>query len=42
MLQRGGVNVIEDPAGCTGATGKIRSVYLHDPDGNFVEVSECL
>jgi len=34
---------IEDgPVDRTGATGPIRSVYLRDPDGNLVEVSNCV
>jgi catechol 2,3-dioxygenase-like lactoylglutathione lyase family enzyme len=28
------------PVSRTGAAGPIRSLYLRDPDGNFVEVSE--
>ncbi|MFJ5990472.1 VOC family protein [Lentzea sp. NPDC092896] len=34
-----GVEIIEGPVGRTGATGPIRSVYVRDPDGNLVEVS---
>lgn len=31
--------VIEGPVPRTGATGPIRSIYLRDPDGNLIEVS---
>ena len=34
-----GVVVEEGPVTRTGATGPIRSVYLRDPDGNLIEVS---
>jgi catechol 2,3-dioxygenase-like lactoylglutathione lyase family enzyme len=34
-----GIPVLEGPVERTGATGPIRSVYLRDPDGNLVEVS---
>ena len=31
--------IIEGPVARTGATGPIRSVYLHDPDANLIEVA---
>ncbi|WP_422029833.1 VOC family protein [Roseovarius sp.] len=34
-----GVEVIEGPVRRTGATGPILSVYIRDPDGNLIEVS---
>ncbi|MBP2291510.1 VOC family protein [Azospirillum rugosum] len=37
-----GVAIEEGPVPRTGATGPIRSVYVRDPDGNLVEVSNCV
>ncbi len=34
-----GVGIVEGPVDRTGAEGRIYSVYLRDPDGNLVEVS---
>jgi catechol 2,3-dioxygenase-like lactoylglutathione lyase family enzyme len=34
------VSIIEGPVMKTGARGSIRSVYVRDPDGNLVEISE--
>jgi catechol 2,3-dioxygenase-like lactoylglutathione lyase family enzyme len=38
-LQACNVSIIEGPVSKTGATGSILSVYLRDPDGNLIEVS---
>lgn len=38
-LARCDVPVIEGPATRTGATGLLLSVYVRDPDGNLVEIS---
>ena len=37
-----GVPVIEGPVRRTGAAGPIVSVYLRDPDGNLLEISNSL
>ena len=34
--------IIEGPVMLTGATSKINSVYLRDPDKNLIEISEIL
>jgi catechol 2,3-dioxygenase-like lactoylglutathione lyase family enzyme len=34
-----GVAVLEGPVARTGALGPIRSLYLRDPDGNLIEIS---
>ena len=41
-LQGQGVAIEDGPVPRTGATGPIRSVYFRDPDGNLVEVSNCV
>jgi catechol 2,3-dioxygenase-like lactoylglutathione lyase family enzyme len=39
-LEGAGVAIELGPVDRTGATGPIRSLYLRDPDGNLVELSE--
>ena len=39
-LKAQGVPIVEGPVMRTGATGKIRSVYVRDPDLNLIEISE--
>ena len=35
-----GIDIIEGPVLRTGATSKIRSVYVRDPDLNLIEIAE--
>jgi hypothetical protein len=37
-----GVAIEEGPAARTGAIGAISSVYIRDPDGNLIEISNYL
>ena len=37
-----GVAIEEGPVARTGATGPISSVYIRDPDGNLIEISNYL
>lgn len=39
-LDEKGVPIIEGPVMRTGATSRIRSVYVRDPDLNLIEISE--
>jgi len=39
-LGRAEVAIVEGPVLRTGATGRIRSVYVRDPDRNLIEISE--
>lgn len=41
-LEQFNVPIIEGPVQRTGATGKIRSVYVRDPDQNLIEISQYL
>jgi catechol 2,3-dioxygenase-like lactoylglutathione lyase family enzyme len=39
-LASAGVQIVEGPVAKSGAVGPLRSVYVRDPDGNLVEISE--
>jgi catechol 2,3-dioxygenase-like lactoylglutathione lyase family enzyme len=39
-LKSNGVPILEGPVMRTGATSRIRSVYVRDPDLNLIEISE--
>jgi len=39
-LQAAEVGIVEGPVMRTGATSRIRSVYVRDPDLNLIEISE--
>jgi catechol 2,3-dioxygenase-like lactoylglutathione lyase family enzyme len=39
-LKDKGVPILEGPVMRTGATSRIRSVYVRDPDLNLIEISE--
>lgn len=41
-LQKCNIPVIEGPVERTGAVGGIRSVYIRDPDGNLIEISNYI
>ena len=41
-LEALGVAIEEGPVERTGATGRLRSVYFRDPDGNLIEVSNLI
>lgn len=41
-LEQFNVPILEGPVQRTGATGKIRSVYVRDPDQNLIEISQYL
>ena len=39
-LKGANIPILEGPVMKTGATSKIRSVYVRDPDLNLIEISE--
>ncbi|MCW8956770.1 MAG: VOC family protein, partial [Gammaproteobacteria bacterium] len=41
-LEQQGIVVEQGPIKRTGATGPILSIYIRDPDGNLLELSEQL
>ncbi|NIL77277.1 VOC family protein [Rhodococcus sp. B10] len=42
QLRENSIDIVEGPVERTGATGPIRSVYVRDPDGNLIELSNYL
>lgn len=38
-LMSHGIEIVEGPVSKTGTCGPIRSIYLRDPDGNLIEIS---
>lgn len=42
VLDERGVAVVEGPVERIGVAGRLLSVYVHDPDGNLVELSNTL
>jgi len=41
-LQTCDIEIIEGPVERTGAVGKLMSIYVRDPDGNLIEVSNLI
>lgn len=41
-LQEMGIDIVAGPDERQGATGRLLSIYLRDPDGNLVEISNRL
>ncbi len=41
-IQSSGVRIIEGPVSRAGAVGPLESIYVCDPDGNLIEVSNYL
>ena len=42
VLHELGIDIVAGPGEREGATGRIRSIYLRDPDGNLIELSNRL
>ena len=42
VLVEQGIEIIEGPVLRTGATGRLRSIYIRDPDANLIELSNSV
>lgn len=41
-LQQAGIEILEGPVQRSGASGPLNSIYLRDPDGNLLEISNTI
>ncbi|EAA3151824.1 VOC family protein [Salmonella enterica subsp. enterica] len=39
-ILQAGISIVEGPVERTGATGEIMSIYIRNPDGNLIEISQ--
>ncbi|ECH2959779.1 VOC family protein [Salmonella enterica] len=39
-ILQAGISIVEGPVERTGATSEIMSIYIRDPDGNLIEISQ--
>ncbi|EEB0430279.1 VOC family protein [Salmonella enterica subsp. enterica serovar Typhimurium] len=39
-ILQAGISIVEGPVERTGATGEIMSIYIREPDGNLIEISQ--
>ncbi|MBJ5464046.1 VOC family protein [Salmonella enterica subsp. enterica serovar Derby] len=39
-ILQAGISIVEGPGERTGATGEIMSIYIRDPDGNLIDISQ--
>lgn len=42
QLEAADVEIVLGPVHRTGATGQLESIYVHDPDGNLIEIANMI